>query len=117
MCYRYQQQIQDNDKKAKIIVLGDLNSFEAETPIVTLEDAGLKNLISTIYKKTRYTYIYRGVSEVLDYILISESMKKVFLKARVLHFNVDFPSPLFSEDPETGIRSSDHDIFTATFLL
>jgi predicted extracellular nuclease len=110
-------EIQDNDKRAKIIVLGDLNSFEAETPIKTLENAGLKNLISTVNKRSRYTYIYRGVSEVLDYIMTTKSLKRAFLKARVLHFNVDFPAPLFSEDSTTGIRTSDHDIFTAVFWL
>jgi predicted extracellular nuclease len=104
-------------KHAKVIVLGDLNSFNNEAPIDTLEDGGLYNLINKVRKRSRYTYIYRGVSEVLDYIMISKSMRWKFMRARIVHFNVDFPYDTWADDPTTGIRSSDHDVFMCSFWM
>ncbi|MHA1636370.1 MAG: endonuclease/exonuclease/phosphatase family protein, partial [Candidatus Thorarchaeota archaeon] len=111
-------EIQDNTKRnAKVIVLGDLNSFANEDPISTLQDAGLRNLILRVRKSTRYTYIYRGVSEILDYIMVTKSLKRSLMQTRIVHFNVDFPFALFSDDPNTGIRSSDHDVFMCSFWI
>jgi predicted extracellular nuclease len=95
-------------KHANIIVLGDHNSFNNEAPISTLQDGGLTNLINKVRKCTRYTYIYNGVSEVLDYIFVSKAMKWRFMRARIVHFNVDFPYDTWADDPTTGVRSSDH---------
>ncbi len=110
-------EIQDGNPQAKIIVLGDLNSFNNEAPIDTLQDGGLYNLINTVQKKNRYTYIYRGVSEVLDYIMVSRSLRWRFIQARIVHFNVDFPYGIFADDPTTGIRTSDHDVFMCSFWI
>lgn len=110
-------EIQDAHRRAKVMVLGDLNSFTNEAPIRTLQHGGLRNLIYKVHKRSRYTYIYRGVSEVLDHILITPSLKRAFLRARVVHFNVDFPEPLWGDDPNTGIRSSDHDVFMCSFWI
>jgi predicted extracellular nuclease len=110
-------EIQDCNRYAKVIVLGDLNSFRDEAPVETLQDGGLFNLINTIQKHRRYTYIYRGVSEVLDYIMISKSLRWRFIHARIIHFNTDFPFDFWRYDPTTGIRSSDHEVFMASFWI
>jgi predicted extracellular nuclease len=110
-------EIKDANRYAKVIVLGDLNSFNTEAPIHTLQDAGLTNLINRVPKCLRYTYIYRGVSEVLDYIMISRSLRWRFIHARIVHFNVDFPYDFWADDPTTGIRSSDHEVFMASFWI
>ncbi|MHA1943467.1 MAG: endonuclease/exonuclease/phosphatase family protein, partial [Candidatus Thorarchaeota archaeon] len=110
-------EIQDCNRWAKIMVLGDLNSFNTEAPIDTLEDGGLYNLINKVRKRHRYTYIYRGVSEVLDYIMVSKSLRWRFMRARIVHFNVDFPYDTWADDPTTGIRSSDHDVFMCSFWI
>jgi len=110
-------EIQADNCHAKVIVLGDLNSFRDEAPVETLQDGGLFNLINTVYRRGRYTYIYRGVSEVLDYIMISKSLRWRFIHARIIHFNTDFPFGFWRDDPTTGIRSSDHDVFMASFWI
>jgi predicted extracellular nuclease len=110
-------EIQDGNPWAKIIVLGDLNSFNNEAPIDTLQDGGLYNLINYVRKKSRYTYIYRGVSEVLDYIMVSRSLRWRFIQSRIVHFNVDFPYGIFADDPTTGVRTSDHDVFMCSFWI
>jgi predicted extracellular nuclease len=116
-CGALVDEIQAADPSAKVMVIGDLNSFEFEAPITALEAGGLDNLIYRVHKRSRYTYIYRGVSEVLDHILVTPSMKARFLKAKVVHFNVDFPAFLFGDDPTTGVRSSDHDVLMASFWI
>ncbi|MHA2352077.1 MAG: hypothetical protein ACXABX_03040, partial [Candidatus Thorarchaeota archaeon] len=83
----------------------------------TLQDGGLINLINAVWKRSRYTYIYRGVSEVLDYIMISRSLRWRFIRARIVHFNVDFPYDIWADDPTTGIRSSDHEVFMCSFWI
>ena len=110
-------EIQDCNRYAKVMVIGDLNSFNTEAPIDTLENGGLYNLINAVRKRNRYTYIYRGVSEVLDYIMISRSLRWRFIRARIVHFNVDFPFPFWADDPTTGIRTSDHEVFMCSFWI
>lgn len=116
-CGALVDEIQGADPSAKVMVIGDLNSFEWEAPITTLEAGGLMDLIYQVPKSSRYTYIYRGVSEVLDHILITPSLGSIFLKAKVVHFNVDFPEPFFGDDPTTGVRSSDHEVLMASFYV
>jgi predicted extracellular nuclease len=91
-------EIQEGNRRAKVMVLGDLNSFNNEAPIDTLQAGGLYNLINAVRKRSRYTYIYRGVSEVLDYIMVSKSVRWRFIQARIVHFNVDFPYDTFADD-------------------
>jgi predicted extracellular nuclease len=110
-------EIQDNNCRAKVMVIGDLNSYENEAPITTLIDGGLTNLVFEVNKRSRYSYIYRGMSGVLDHILITPSLHRNFLFARFVHFNTDFPYPLWNGDPTTGIRSTDHDVFMASFWI
>jgi predicted extracellular nuclease len=110
-------ELQADDSKAKVMVLGDLNDFLDREPITTLEDSGLRNLILDVKKKNRYTFIFEGVSEVLDHMLITPSLERYYRKTAILHFNPDFPYPLFGEDPTTGIGSSDHDIAMSFFNL
>jgi predicted extracellular nuclease len=110
-------EIQAANWRAKVMVIGDLNSYEDEAPITTLIDGGLTNLVFEVSKKHRYSYIYRGMSGVLDHALITPSMHRNFMFARFVHFNTDFPEPLWGEDPTTGIRASDHDVFIASFWI
>jgi len=116
-CGALVDEIQAADPSAKVMVLGDLNSFEFEAPITTLVAGGLTDLIYQVPKSSRYTYIYRGVSEVLDHILITPSLEDIFLKARVVHFNPDLSWPHFGDDPTTGVWSSDHDVLMTSFYI
>lgn len=111
------EEIQAKKPCAKVMVIGDLNSYENEAPITTLIDGGLTNLAFEIRKKLRYTYIYRGRSGVLDHILVTDSLLRYFLRAKIVHFNTDFPVFLWEEDSSTGVRSSDHDVIMASFRI
>jgi predicted extracellular nuclease len=111
------KEIQHCNRHAKVMVLGDFNSFANEAPIKILQHGGQKNLIYAVRKSSRYTYIYRGVYEVLDHMFVSQSLRKLFMQARIVHFNTDFPYDTWADDPTTGVRSSDHDVLMASFWI
>ena len=87
------------DPKAGVVVLGDLNDFEASEPLATLEEVGLENLVVRMPLDDRYTYVYMGNSQVLDHILVSPSLTGG-ADVDIVHLNAEFP---------TADRVSDHD--------
>ncbi|NOR88750.1 MAG: hypothetical protein GQ524_00705, partial [Anaerolineales bacterium] len=95
------------DPDAHVVVLGDLNSFYDSLPIDVLRESGLKHTFDLLPGGERYTYIYQGVSQTLDHILVSPSLWAAIEEVHVLHANADFAMP----DPEddSPIRKSDHD--------
>ncbi len=87
------------DPEAGVVVLGDLNDFEASEPLATLEGAGLEDLVVRLPLDDRYTYVYLGNSQVLDHILVSPSLAGG-AEVDIVHLNAEFP---------TADRASDHD--------
>jgi hypothetical protein len=106
-------------------VLGDLNEFEFVSPLdivagtvestddgfgieSTDEAAILNNLVNTIDPDERYSFIFQGNSQVLDHILVSDSL---FDGAEFdfVNTNVEFA--------ETDSRASDHEPILASFDL
>jgi hypothetical protein len=99
--------------EARVVVLGDLNSFYDSPPIDTLREAGLRHVYEFVEPPLPYTYIFQGVSETLDHILLTPSLYEDLLRVEVLHTNADYPPP----DPEdrSPQRLSDHDALIAVF--
>jgi predicted extracellular nuclease len=98
-----------------VAVLGDLNSFFVDPPIERLRGAGLKHVFDAIPASERYTYVFQGVSQSLDHILVSEDMWEGLVEVMVLHLDADYPPPVPS-DPSPW-RESDHDPVVAVFEL
>lgn len=92
--------IHEQDPKANVVVLGDLNDFEYSSPIEALENGQLVNMIETLPVEQRFTYNYQGNSQVLDHILVSRHLAD---KAEADIVNIN---SLYME--EHG-RASDHD--------
>jgi endonuclease/exonuclease/phosphatase family metal-dependent hydrolase len=87
------------DPTTRIVVLGDLNDFENSEPLLTLESAGLEDLVKELPLESRYTYVHLGNSQVLDHILVSQALADS-AEIDIVHVNAEFPA---SE------RASDHD--------
>jgi len=86
---------------AAIVVLGDLNEHEFRPPVRELAGGDLANLILQVPLSERYTYNYRGNSQVLDHILVSRSLaEEASPRIDIVHVNADAPA---------SQRSSDHD--------
>jgi predicted extracellular nuclease len=95
------EKLQKVEREAAIIVLGDLNDHEFRPPVRELEGEILANLVDEVPLTERYTYNFRGNSQVLDHILVSASIaEKASPEIDIVHVNADFPA---------AQRASDHD--------
>ncbi len=96
----------DADKKTNVVVLGDLNDYQFSPALDVLRTgaadgggpANLVDLISTLPVDQRYTYVYNGVSQVLDHILVSPSVGGVTY--RVVHVNSEYHDQVSDHDPQ-----------------
>ena len=102
-------QITAVDRKAKIVVLGDLNDFDFSAPIDTLTAAGgLLDLPRTLPIQERYTYVFEGNSEVLDHILLSPALAyarpscscPALFEYDPVHLNAEFNDQISDHDPQ-----------------
>jgi hypothetical protein len=100
-----------------VIVMGDLNDFEDSPPLEALYASGnLTNTWYTIPQENRYSYIYKGASQILDHILISPALLDDLVAVAPLHYNADYPFA-YSLDPTVVWGTSDHDQVAATFAV
>ncbi|WP_435888878.1 endonuclease/exonuclease/phosphatase family protein [Streptomyces niveus] len=87
------------DKKAKVVVLGDLNDYQFSKPLSTLTRGGiLTDLMDELPKSERYSYVYDGNSQTLDHILVSPGIKKP--EYDVVHINAEFADQASDHDPQ-----------------
>ena len=93
---------------ANLIVLGDLNDYPDSQPLALVTQNGLQDITMDIPRQTRYTYIYQGVSQVLDYALISPALSIHQVFPLAVHLNADYPYH-YQSQADTAYRSSDHD--------
>lgn len=100
------QQLLAVDKKADVVVVGDLNDYQfspalAELKTGTADGTGapiLTDLITTLPVDQQYTYDYEGVSEVLDHILVTKGIKDY--DYQVVHVNSEFANQTSDHDPQ-----------------
>lgn len=96
-----------------IIVLGDLNDFSDSAPLLRLTEAASAAypLIDTwdlLPDGDRYSYIFNGVSQVLDHILISPNVVQSLSGLDTLHINADRAMCDAGLETQT-CQASDHD--------
>jgi hypothetical protein len=117
--------ILDRDPKALVMVAGDLNDGQfgtpdgnADYPVAILEggpgEVPLTNLITMREKGDTFTFIHDVRTQMLDHMLVSPALLKLFAAVDILHFNAGFPLEL-SEDTSTTRRASDHDPLEGRF--
>ena len=102
------------DQDARIIVLGDLNTFEFTNDLTEIlpgtgSDRVLANLINGVTGDNNYTFNFEGNSQVLDHLLVTDTLL-TGSKLDIVHVNVDFPRV----DDTVG---SDHEPLVAVFKL
>ena len=102
------------------LIVGDLNSYAQEDPIVAIEDAGFTDLVEDFvgagWASGAYSFNFQAQSGYLDHGLASPSALSRVTGAAFWHINADEPvaldyndfnqPALFSPDP---FASSDHD--------
>ncbi|NOZ51339.1 MAG: hypothetical protein GXP37_15045, partial [Chloroflexi bacterium] len=103
----FADQILASNPKANVIVLGDLNDFDFSPPLTALKGGVLTNVIETLPRADRYSFIYNGNSQQLDHLLISPNLaQNNFLAADIVHVDADFAA---------STHASDHDPVLAIF--
>ncbi len=95
-----------------VLVMGDLNDFEDSAPLRALTGTGE---LTDPHGVDDYTYVFAGVSEILDYILVEGEAVEI-LDFGPVHTNVDFAAPEPGSLAE-GPRASDHDPVAMTLRL
>ncbi|PZS17842.1 MAG: hypothetical protein DLM57_07570, partial [Pseudonocardiales bacterium] len=94
------------DKKAQVVVAGDLNDFPFSAPVIALRTGTadgtgpsiLTDLISTLPVNQQYSYVFNGVSQVLDHILVTKGVRGVHYQ--VVHVNAEFTNQTSDHDPQ-----------------
>ncbi|GLZ80642.1 endonuclease [Actinorhabdospora filicis] len=88
------------DARANIVVAGDINDYQYSPALATLTSNGeiLTDLINTLPENERYSYVYNGLSQVLDHILISKPLSS--FEYDVVHINAEFAFQTSDHDPQ-----------------
>lgn len=75
-----------------VVVTGDLNAFEDETPLGVLEgpETTLDNLWDTVPAELRYSFAFQGKLQTLDHILITDGLQSRVDDMTYAHFNNDY---------------------------
>jgi predicted extracellular nuclease len=100
------ERILNIDRKADVVVLGDLNDYQFSPAVSALrtgtaDGSGpsiLADLINTLPVNQRYTYVFNGVSQVLDHILVSPGVGGV--QYQVVHINAEYADQASDHDPQ-----------------
>ncbi len=107
------QALLQNNPQIALIVLGDFNDFEQSPSMIRMTvGAGLVNALATLPPRDRYTYIFDGVPQLIDGILVSDAVRSTIAAVQILHTNADYPFALGTDISAKGIgyHASDHDL-------
>lgn len=101
------------------LLIGDLNAFILEDPLIALKRAGLVNLLEAANGESFWSSVFAGESGALDHALATASLLPQVRQAVAWHINSDEPMTLdynteFSRSPAlfnatAPYRTSDHD--------
>ena len=68
------EEIVSENPGANIVSVGDFNDFQFSETLKIHEGEHMTNMINTVDKADRYTYLFQGNSQVLDHILVSNHL-------------------------------------------
>jgi predicted extracellular nuclease len=102
------------------LIIGDLNAYAMEDPVVAIEAAGYVDLIEELIGSGvaggAYSFNFQAQSGYLDHALTSATLRPAVGDAAIWHINADEPAGLdYNDYNQPGLyapdefRSSDHD--------
>lgn len=101
-----------------VLIIGDLNAYRREDPILALTGAGYTDLLEAFVGDEAYSYVYDGEAGYLDHALASSALLSQVTGVTEWHINTDEPLVMDynleykTDDPFDGshpFRASDHD--------
>jgi uncharacterized protein (TIGR03437 family) len=102
------------ERGENLISLGDYNMTESDELMSVITSSGLLNLTDTLRPNQSYTYVFNGVTQTLDHVLLSPAMQNFLTRYQIAHINADFPE-VARNSTEGMNRISDHDVPIAYF--
>ncbi|MCT2593818.1 endonuclease/exonuclease/phosphatase family protein [Streptomyces sp. N2-109] len=86
-------------RKAKVVVLGDINDFEFSPTTQALTDGhALRSTVRSLPRDERYTYVFQGNAQVLDQTLVSPGIRR--FDYDIVHTNAEFADQVSDHDPQ-----------------
>lgn len=104
---RWAGELARSQSQGRALILGDMNAYRMEDPIVAIIESGFKDLMASGPVGLTYSFIYSGQAGTLDYAFASEELIPFMRSARIL--NINSPYPLGVDLPQPWLGSSDHD--------
>lgn len=124
--------------ETNIAIVGDFNEFTDSATIQAIKNGLLPNpgvnngepvtgglpfhlLTTEVPRDRQYSYVFDGVHQTLDHILVSNNLYSLFRSADYAHFDADYPfykdasSHALADDISIPNRVSDHDPAIAIF--
>ncbi len=101
------------DAQARIIVVGDFNDFDQSSTMLEMTETGqLFNALSLVPEDGRYSFVFGGVSQLIDGLLLSPELRERVTAVAIQHVNADFPDSLGLDTSPEGLpyRATDHDL-------
>ena len=102
-----------------ILIIGDMNAYLQEDPVVALENAGFVDLLKETAGVDAYSFVFDGQAGALDHVFASRTLSPKAAGAAEWHINADEPALIdynldFGRDAgffdeTTPFRASDHD--------
>ncbi|WP_410539022.1 endonuclease/exonuclease/phosphatase family protein [Streptomyces sp. KL2] len=87
------------ERKANVVVLGDINDFEFSATTRELTAGGaLRSAVLSLPEEERYTYVYDGNAQVLDQTLVSPGIDR--FDYDIVHVNAEFADQASDHDPQ-----------------
>jgi uncharacterized protein (TIGR03437 family) len=94
----------------QVLVLGDFNMYQFDPLMDTIRSGGpLTLLTDTLPPHENYSYVFDGVSQTLDHILLSAGLRRRLVRTEYIRINADFPAG-WRGDLARVERYSDHDV-------
>lgn len=106
----------DADPTALVAVLGDINAPLAALTVFqsALPGGALVAALEQVPAAERYTFLFDGIAEAFDHVLLTPRLAARLIDVRVVHLNADRPDPAPHEDVVSP-RLSDHDPVVVSF--
>ncbi|MGH2538111.1 MAG: lamin tail domain-containing protein [Candidatus Promineifilaceae bacterium] len=98
--------------EASLILMGDFNDYEASAVRERLiAKTPLVDALQGVPDQLRYSYVFDGLPQLIDWILISPELAGQLAAAGVVHANADFAHALGGDVSQRNLplRASDHD--------
>lgn len=97
---RFVERLKHFNPAAGVVVLGDFNEFYDAAPLAILKGHALRNLVEDCPSEERYTYSFRGNSQSLDYVLVSNDLYRNHAPdIDIVHINTDYMGMVSDHDP------------------